>query len=172
MSDPSKQDPARTNRSWPAAPEPITDPAHQLPEHATGVPAKSSPLRKIIIVLILLAIAAFIWWRIHSNNEATADQANKAAAAANRPTPVQTVTVQQKTVPVFLTALGTVTAYNSVTINTRVSGQLLQVNFTEGQAVRKGQLLLTIDPRPYQAALDQAAGQLAKGRSQPEGHAG
>jgi len=70
--------------------------------------------------------------------------------------------VQQRTVPVYLTALGTVTAYNTVVVNARVSGQLLRVNFREGQNVRKGQLLMEIDPAPYKAALDQAIGQLAK----------
>jgi multidrug efflux system membrane fusion protein len=164
MSDPLNQDPARAsfhNPSSPGMPAPL-DPSHQLPEHATEEPSARSGKRKWIILAVILAVAAFIVWRIHENNVATTAEANKAAAAANRPTPVQYTLVQQKTVPVFLTALGTVTAYNSVTINSRVSGQLLQVNFTEGQAVRKGQLLLQIDPRPYQAAVDQAVGQLAK----------
>lgn len=147
MSAPTNQDPAHVDSS------------HQLPEHASG---SSSGLRKLIIVVIILAVAAFVAWRIYVNKQDTAAEANKAAAAANRPIPVQVVQVQQQTVPVFLSALGTVTAYNSVTINTRVSGQLLQVNFTEGQSVGKGQLLLQIDPRPYQAALDQAIGQKAK----------
>ena len=64
--------------------------------------------------------------------------------------------------PIYLTALGTVTAYNTVTIKSRVDGQLLRVLVREGQAVRQGQLLMEIDPRPYQAALAQAQGQLTK----------
>ena len=84
------------------------------------------------------------------------------AAAADRPTPVQVSAVQQKTMPIYLTALGTVTAYNTVTIKTRVDGQLMQVPVREGQAVRQGQLLAEIDPKPYQAALEQAQGQLVK----------
>jgi len=148
MSEPTHQDPAHVDSS------------HQLPEHAGG--GSSSTLRTVIIVLVLLAVAGFVAWRIYVNKQDTAAEANKAAQTANRPTPVQVQAVQQQTVPVFLSALGTVTAYNSVTINTRVSGQLLQVNFTEGQSVHKGQLLLEIDPRPYQAALDQAIGQKAK----------
>jgi multidrug efflux system membrane fusion protein len=141
-----------------------SDPAHLLPAHATedAPPPKGSPLRLIIVILVLLAIAALIAWRIHSSNAAQKKEADKSLAQANRPIPVQVAAVQQRTVPVFLTALGTVTAYNTVTINSRVSGQLLQVNFREGQAVKKGQLLLQIDPRPYQAAVDQAVGQLAK----------
>ena len=149
MSVPPNQDPAHIESS------------HQLPEQATGS-SGGGGLRKLIIILIILLVAAFVIWRIYVNKQDTAAEANKAAAAANRPIPVQVVGVQQQTVPVFLSALGTVTAYNSVTINSRVSGQLLRVNFTEGQAVRKGQLLLQIDPRPYQAALDQAIGQKAK----------
>jgi len=148
MSAPTNQDPA------------AIDPSHQLPEHAGG--SSSSGLRAAIIILVILLVGAFVAWRIYVNKQDTAKETNKATAAANRPTPVQVQAVQQQTVPVFLSALGTVTAYNSVTINTRVSGQLLQVNFTEGQSVRKGQLLLEIDPRPYQAALDQAIGQKAK----------
>jgi len=111
-----------TNNQDPA----IIDSSHQLPEHASG--GKSSALRTIIILAVILLVAGFVVWRIYVNKQDTAAEANKATAAANRPTPVQVVNVQQQTVPVFLSALGTVTAYNSVTINTRVSGQLLQVN--------------------------------------------
>ena len=147
-----------------AATKTVSDPGHLLPEHASqpGGRGPGSKLRLVVVVLIILALTGFIVWRIRANNQAAASLAAKQAAAANRPTPVQVTPVQQKTVPVFLTALGTVTAYNTVTLHTRVDGQLLSVNFQEGQTVRKGQLLLQIDPRPYQAALDQAIGTLAK----------
>ena len=142
----------------------VSDPSHLLPEHASepGGRGPGSKLRLVIVVLVVLAITGLIVWRIRANNHAANQLAAKQAAAANRPTPVQVTPVQQKTVPVFLTALGTVTAYNTVTLHSRVDGQLLSVNFQEGQTVRKGQLLLQIDPRPYQAALDQAIGTLAK----------
>ena len=142
----------------------VADPAHLLPEHASdpGGRRPGSRRRLLIVVLIILGAIALIVWRIHANNQAAATLAAKQAAAANRPTPVQVAPVQQRTVPVFLTALGTVTAYNTVTLHSRVDGQLLQVNFQEGQTVKKGQLLLEIDPRPYQAVLDQAVGTLAK----------
>jgi multidrug efflux system membrane fusion protein len=64
--------------------------------------------------------------------------------------------------PIFLTGLGTVTAYNSVTVKSRVDGQLISVTVREGQKVRKGQLLAQIDPEPYGAAVAQAEGQLAR----------
>jgi multidrug efflux system membrane fusion protein len=63
--------------------------------------------------------------------------------------------------PIFLTALGTVTPYMSVTVKARVSGQLEPVKFAEGQQVRRGETIMVIDPRPYRAALDQAKGNLA-----------
>lgn len=142
----------------------VSDPGHLLPEHASepGGPRKGGRRRMIVVLVLILLVAGFIVWRIHSNNAADADAAQKQAMMANRPTPVQVMPVEQKTVPVYLTALGTVTPYNTVTLHSRVDGQLLQVNFREGQVVHKGQLLLQIDPRPYQATLDQALGTLAK----------
>jgi len=140
----------------------VSDPAHLLPAEAAPASTGGSWLRRIIILALILGAIGFAVWRIYTNNAETADTNNKAAAAANRPTPVLVLPVQQRTVPVYLTALGTVTAYNTVTLHSRVDGQLLKVNFQEGQAVRQGQLLLQIDPRPYQAALAQAQGQLSK----------
>ncbi len=140
----------------------IADPAHQLPASTEEPRAKGSWARKLIVITVILAAIGFAVWRIYVNQTETAVTNNRAAAAANRPTPVLVAVVQQKTVPVYLTALGTVTAYNTVTLHSRVDGQLLKVNFQEGQAVRQGQLLLQIDPRPYQAAVAQAQGQLAK----------
>ena len=111
----------------------VTDPGHMLPEHATenGKP-RGGGLRIVVVILILLLVVGLIVWRIHSNNANTEKEGQKAAAAANRPTPVQVSAVQQKTVPVYLTGLGTVTPYNTVTLHSRVDGQLLQVNFREG----------------------------------------
>jgi membrane fusion protein, multidrug efflux system len=75
--------------------------------------------------------------------------------------PVQVAAVDQRPMPIYLTALGTVTPFYSVTVKARVSGQLLPVKFTEGQLVHEGDTIMTIDPKPYQAALDQAKGTLA-----------
>ena len=82
--------------------------------------------------------------------------------------PVEAITVEQKDVPVYLDGLGTVTAYYTVTVNSRVPGQIMKVNFKEGQNVRKGDLLIVIDPAPYKAALDQAKGQLVRDQAQLE----
>jgi membrane fusion protein, multidrug efflux system len=162
MSLPSAHDPGPATYRDLDSHQTVTDPAHLLPATTTEPPAKGSLTRKLVVLAIILAAIGFAAWRIHANTAETAATNNKAAAAANRPTPVQTSAVQLKTVPVYLTALGTVTAYNTVTLHSRVDGQLLKVNFQEGQTVKQGQLLLQIDPRPYQAAVDQAIGTLAK----------
>ena len=72
------------------------------------------------------------------------------------PVPVTVVPVTRENVPVYLTALGTVQALNTITVNPQVSGQLVKLDFTEGQPVKKGQVLAEIDPRTYQASYDQA----------------
>jgi multidrug efflux system membrane fusion protein len=103
-----------------------------------------------------------IVWRIYQNQKLNAASiASQAAALENRPVPVQVAAVEQKPMPIFLTALGTVTPYMSVTVKARVSGELEPVKFTEGQQVRQGQTIMVIDPRPFQAALDQAKGNMA-----------
>src|ERR1700738_3389482 len=69
--------------------------------------------------------------------------------------PVVAGTVDQHDVPIYLRGVGTVIAYNTVVIRSQIQGQLVSINFTEGQTVHKGDLLAQIDPRPYQAQLDQ-----------------
>jgi membrane fusion protein, multidrug efflux system len=77
------------------------------------------------------------------------------------PIPVVAGKVEQKDVPIYLDGLGTVQAFNTVTVHTRVDGALVQINFSEGQDVKTGDLLAVVDPKPYQAALDQAKAQAA-----------
>jgi membrane fusion protein, multidrug efflux system len=81
------------------------------------------------------------------------------------PVPVLVGTVTEKTVPVELKAIGNVEAYATVSIKSRVSGQLVQVNFKEGQDVKAGDLLFVIDPRPYEAALRQVEANLARDKA-------
>ena len=76
--------------------------------------------------------------------------------------PVQAATATVQSVPRFLSGLGTATAANTVTVTSRVDGQLMAIHFTEGQQVKAGDLLVEIDPRPYEVQLTQALGQLAK----------
>jgi multidrug efflux system membrane fusion protein len=83
--------------------------------------------------------------------------ASKSAAAPPPPPPVPVVagTVAQHDVPIYLTGVGTVIAYNTVVVRSQIQGQLVSINFTEGQAVHTGDLLAQIDPRPYQAQIEQ-----------------
>jgi multidrug efflux system membrane fusion protein len=125
-------------------------------------PARKGSWVRIVVYLVLAAAVALAVWKIYQNQKQTAaSSASQAAALMGRPVPVQVSAVEQKPMPVFLTALGTVTPYMSVTVKARVSGQLEPVKFTEGQLVRQGETIMVIDPSPYQAALDQAKGTLA-----------
>ncbi|MBS1822455.1 MAG: efflux RND transporter periplasmic adaptor subunit [Acidobacteria bacterium] len=142
---------------------PSQDPRIALPEPEQP---KGSGFRKWIVLLVIALVVGAAVWKIRKNTEEQTSQGQKMAAMMDRPVPVQTVAVQQRTMPIYLTQLGTVTAYNTVTVRSRVDGQLLRVNVREGQAVRQGQLLAEIDPAPYQAALAQAQGQLARDQAQ------
>jgi membrane fusion protein, multidrug efflux system len=137
-----------------------------LPErdpHAIPAPSKGSMLRKIVVLLLILAAVGAAVWKIRSNTQAQAAATTAGQRdTANRAIPVLVSAVQQKTMPIYLTALGTVIPNYSVTVKSRVDGQLMSVPVREGQSVKLGQLLAEIDPAPYKAALAQAEGQLAK----------
>jgi len=92
---------------------------------------------------------------------ATGARADDPSPAGPPPVPVTTAVAQRQNVPVYRSGIGTVQALNSVLVRARVDGTLDSVAFTEGQEVKKGDLLAIIDPRPYQAALDQAVAKKA-----------
>ena len=111
---------------------------------------------KIALIVLAVVIVAVVAVRVlHKPAGAGAKGADGKDNAP--PVPVTVVPVAKQNVPVYLTALGTVQALNTVTVNPQVGGQLLSLEFTEGQPVKKGQVLAQIDPRTYQAAYDQAA---------------
>ncbi len=138
---------------------PATAPQRAVPEPERP---KGSGLKKWIVALVILLVVGVAVWKIRQNTQQQNADNQRSQAAADRPVPVQVSTVQQKAMPIYLTELGTVTAYYTVTIKSRVDGQLVQVAVREGEKVRKGQLLAEIDPAPYQAVLAQAQGQLVK----------
>jgi len=112
---------------------------------------------KIALVAIAVIVVAAVGYRVlHKSAGGTEASAKGAAGADKAPVPVTVVPVVKQNVPVYLTALGTVQALNTVTVNPQVAGQLLSLDFVEGQPVTKGQVLARIDPRSYQAAYDQA----------------
>ncbi len=133
---------------------------------------RKSPLRFLIILLVLIITALGIgyFYVSHPNSHSIkADTPNATNAARpgggrrNMPLPpVQAAMATEKSVPQYLSGLGTVTASNTVTLRSRVDGQLMALHFTEGQQVKTGDLLAEIDPRPYQVVLAQALGQLNK----------
>jgi multidrug efflux system membrane fusion protein len=86
----------------------------------------------------------------------------------NQTVPVRLVTAERRDIDVYQRALGTVTPLNTVTVRSRLDGELVRVLFGEGQHVRAGQLLAEIDPRPYEAQLAQALGQQAENRARLE----
>ena len=123
---------------------------------------KGNPLIRAVVYVVILALVGFVVWRIYQNQQAAkAQSAKQAAALMSRPVPVQVAATEQKPMPIYLTALGTVTPNMSVTVKARVSGELLPVKFTEGQEVKQGDVIMVIDPKPYEAALNQAKGTLA-----------
>jgi multidrug efflux system membrane fusion protein len=141
-------------------------PGGDAPGESPQGPRKRGWLRWVVL-LVILALAGLITWRtVTAKREAAATAAKKQHAMANQAVPVQVAPVRQETVPIYLTGLGTITPYYSVKIIPRVTGELTNVYFNEGQDVRKGAELMTIDPRPYQATLDQAKGQLARDQAQ------
>src|ERR1700688_3348695 len=105
--------------------------------------------RKIVIPAVLL-IAVLAGSGAFAFLHGSASK-NSAAPPALPPVPVVAGTVAQHDVPIYLTGVGTVIAYNTVIIRSQIQGQIVSINFTEGQAVHGGDLLAQIAPRPYQA---------------------
>jgi membrane fusion protein, multidrug efflux system len=116
---------------------------------------KNSRIIGWIVAIAVVGGAGYYGWRHHQENVQKAENAQK--AAARKPAiPVSISPVEKTDFPVYLTGLGTVQAYNMVVVRTRVDGQIDKIAFKEGQMVKQGDLLAEIDPRPFQASLDQA----------------
>jgi multidrug efflux system membrane fusion protein len=113
-------------------------------------------------VLAIVALCAFL---LGCTSSADSKQ-QKAQAAGPRSVSVATAQVQKQDVPVYLSGLGAVTAFNTANIKSRVDGQIMKVNVREGQNVREGELLIEIDSRPFQVQLDQMQAQLFRDQAQ------
>ncbi len=113
-----------------------------------------------LLVLCLAGGAAYRWYpRTAEGQGAGAKGADK---GGGRTVPVVATTSRKGDMPVYLPGLGSVTAFNTVTVRSRVDGQIVKIAFTEGQTVKEGDLLVEIDPRPFQVMLEQAEGQKAR----------
>ena len=122
--------------------------------------------------IIVVVLAAAWYWHTQSAEPSTpagASSQSKRPAGGGRHgmrggalAPVQAATAVNKAVPRYLTGLGTITAANTVTVRSRVDGQLMAIHFQEGQQVKAGDLLAEIDPSQFKVALAQAQGSLPK----------
>jgi multidrug efflux system membrane fusion protein len=128
--------------------------------------AKAKKSRWAILgILLVIAVAGYLFI-----DQAGRDKAR--AAAANAPSPGIPVTIgiaEQRDVPVYVRGIGTVQAYKMVTVKSRVDGQIVKVSFEEGQEVKAGDPLFQIDPRPFQATLDQATANKQRDQAQLAG---
>jgi membrane fusion protein, multidrug efflux system len=144
----------RPGEPAPIPPRPLGEP----PPFDEAPPPRRSWWRSLLWLLLLALVTALIvWWAMRHHQGG-----NPGRFTSSGPTPVGTATVQKGDMPIIDNALGTVTPLATVTVQTQINGQLIDVGFQEGQMVNKGDFLAQIDPRPYQVALEQAQGQLAK----------
>ena len=148
----------------------------ELPEHdAQGAPAVQPSKSRWWVWLVILAIVGLGIWYFHGSKSSEADGQSAASTSKGKrggfgggafTVPVVVAGAEKGDLPVYLNGIGTVTAFNTVTVRSRVDGAIVKVNFTEGQFVHQGDPLIEIDPRPYQVMLEQAEGQLAKDQAQ------
>jgi multidrug efflux system membrane fusion protein len=137
----------------------------QSPNVLTTPPQSTAPAKAhwwvwVIVVLVIGAGVAGVILLVHESRSTA--QAGSSHGHSVHDVPVVTATARSGDLNLYLIGLGTVTPLNTVTVKSRVDGAIDKIAFTEGQMVKKGDLLIQIDPRPYDAALKQAEGQLAR----------
>lgn len=142
-------------------------PQHPAPRPSDGRPGKPKK-RGIIWIVLFLAVAGVAGYTVWRAGRPIAPQAGnkkgggrKNGGGVGGTVPVVVSKAARASVPFYLNGLGNVVAFYTVTVKSRVDGQLMKVNFNEGDLVKQGQLLIQIDPRPYQVQLEQAQGTLA-----------
>src|SRR5437660_7636830 len=145
----------------PPSPPILPDPDQRQRSRGPGEPPP--PHSRLGVALrygiLLLVVAALVLWLVFRSGP---QAPTTGRFQSGGPMPVGTAAVEKGDMPVVLSGLGTVTPLAMVTVKTQINGQLIEVAFKEGQMVNKGDFLAQIDPRPYQVALEQAQGQLAK----------
>src|ERR1700716_3376478 len=122
-------------------------------------------MKKTIRVLLIAAavlLGYFGWQRFHGADAPSQTQSAQRSGARTAAVPVKIAPVEKADFPVYLTGLGTVQGFNTVLVRTRIDGQIDKIAFQEGQQVNQGDLLVEIDPRPFQATLDQAKAKKAQ----------
>jgi membrane fusion protein, multidrug efflux system len=136
---------------------------------ATAPPHPPPPQKKKgsgwiwLVLLCIAAVAAYFWYpKLSATAEAQSPSKKGDKAGSGKAVPVVAATSRKGDMPVYLTGLGSVTAFNTVTVRSRVDGEIVKIGFTEGQLVKKDDLLVEIDPRPFQVQLEQAEAQKAR----------
>ena len=125
--------------------------------------SERSPSRSrwlVAAILAVVAVCGYLGWRAYDGAAANSPKAQNAPPPA--PIPVTVAPVRKADFPVYLNGLGVVEPYDTVTVSSRVDGEITKIDFKQGQMVKEGDILAQIDPRPYQAALDQALAKKAQ----------
>ena len=152
-----------------AEPPPPGAPPPEAPPPGEPAAEERPRRRRWLIAGVAAAVLLVLYLVFGRNAKPAPDDAGRGAAAgrpgAARTVPVVAADARAGDLPVRLIGLGTVTPLNTVTVRSRVDGQLLSIDYKEGQLVRAGDLLAQIDPRPFQVQLTQAEGQAAKDRA-------
>lgn len=127
-------------------------------------------IKLLILAAAVLVVAVASWWLVPRKSETAtaAQQQNALQAGGQQAVAVLAGNAEAKNMPIIVRGIGSVQAYNTVTVKSRVDGNIVKVAFTEGQYVHQGDLLMQVDPRPYQAQLKQAEANKARDQANLE----
>ena len=156
------QDDIRDTRDRQEKPEPLATEPHIGPDHQLSPPRRSGGIRILVWVVILALFALLFWWVMHHRQAPAAAGGGGRRGGMGGTVTLNARTAKKGSIGVYLDAIGTVTPVYTTTLISQVTGVITQVNYREGQLVRRGQTLIQIDPRQYQANVLTAQGNLER----------